>query len=480
MGTAQAVKSRARRWLALASATGLAVGVCCRSESNSDAPGAAGTAGDASGAAGQAGGAAGKGAAAGSGGAAGTAGTGASAGAGGRWMPGDADWRPIGWLPEETCDLEVADNPEAAAPPLVWQPCDGISGCQRLVVTWEPYGRVGVPTVTKSDGDLRVVMSISPNNQPEPEPQLTAMYDGEMTPLVVWRITLAADACDINFVKWTEQHVCMKVFNVYSTPPYYANAFLDPSNPASTTALEIIETVAPAGLDCNTELLVGTNLAPTYHVTDLTTYVENQIKVPGEPVAPLLTGPNVLFLRWGANAQGDILDGWIWKRPNTVEQLIDPGTDMIYDLRSDGQTLVWLQVPADSIYDQIAGGLWTSPFATTPGSLQPVRRIDVPPVTITTSFKAIGGGYYALIELPPDSEDRTLHLYRLSDMRHWTIPTPEVEWPWETSSSGPHPTRPGEIVHLDAEEIWFMLTTTTNNATVSIQRQRLDALGPGN
>jgi hypothetical protein len=54
-----------------------------------------------------------------------------------------------------------------------------------------------------------------------------------------------------------------------------------------------------------------------------------------------------------------------------VEQLINPGTDQVFDIRSDGTTLVWIQVLPGDILDTRPGNLWTSPFATsTAGNVQ--------------------------------------------------------------------------------------------------------------
>jgi hypothetical protein len=95
----------------------------------------------------------------------------------------------------------------------------------------------------------------------------------------------------------------------------------------------------------------------------------------------------------------------------------------------------------------------------------PTKRRESPYTAAFGEYKAVGDGYYALVELPLGSKSRFLHIYRLADMRHWKVPTPAD-------------VKPAEVILIDQEEVWFV-GTTTNDARSTIIRQRLDQLGGG-
>ncbi len=202
------------------------------------------------------------------------------------------------------------------------------------------------------------------------------------------------------------------------------------------------------------------------YLRDLEAGRERWIQFPNAmAVDPSPSGPNAFFVLMGVEQNHEKLTGWVWKRPDTLEQLVDAGSEMVYDIRSDGNTLVWVQTASASSLDPATGTLWTSPFATSASGVESTQRRSVPALTIVPQYKVVGHGHYALVEQPVGSPERYLHVYRLSDARHWKVPTiPDV--------------RPADLIYIDAEEVWF-IGTTLNDAKSTIIRQKLDALGPG-
>jgi hypothetical protein len=117
--------------------------------------------------------------------------------------------------------------------------------------------------------------------------------------------------------------------------------------------------------------------------------------------------------------------------------------------------------------DIIPGELWASPFVTSEDALEPRKvRGDVPSTSIWAAGKAIGGGYYAVVEQHEGStEPNRLHVYRLSDGRHWLVRSPPG-------------VQPGDVLSIDQETVWYR-ALSSNFATTSIVRQELAALGAG-
>ncbi len=176
-----------------------------------------------------------------------------------------------------------------------------------------------------------------------------------------------------------------------------------------------------------------------------------------------LVGSYAVFPR--ESASEGVVDGSIWKPPNTTEKLVNPGSELVYDIRSDGNTLAWVQAQSKDPLTRAAGDLWTSPFATTAAGIKPEKRRPVPAISIVPTMKGMGDGWYALVEQPIGSKDRYLHVYRLTDVRHWKVQTPAD-------------VRPTNVVYIDGEEVWYT-GTTMNDSYNTLVRQQLSALGPG-
>jgi len=89
----------------------------------------------------------------------------------------------------------------------------------------------------------------------------------------------------------------------------------------------------------------------------------------------------------------------------------------------------------------------------------------VPSSLPAAPFKAVGGGFYAMVEQHDDQSLKKLHLYRLADGRHWEVPTPTG-------------LPPAAIVWLTAQEIRYR-ATLPSGASHTLVRQDLTKLGPG-
>jgi hypothetical protein len=156
------------------------------------------------------------------------------------------------------------------------------------------------------------------------------------------------------------------------------------------------------------------------------------------------------------DASFQVWEGWVWTHETQdFVPLIQPPGEVVPDINSDGQTLVWVQTPPKGMWNEPyypPGYLWTSPMATTKAGLQPQKRRPAPLVAALNSSLA-NDGYYMIIG------SDGFHVYRLADMQHWSF-MPEG---WNA----------GRIpVYLDRHTLWYW-------GHAGIFRQSLDALGPG-
>ncbi len=368
---------------------------------------------------------------------------------------GDPGWKPVDWAPG--C-MDVATRPAEAVPELVWTDCG--AGCARLVPNWPDKSGTPLHTaqVYKSGSVLRVGLHMWYG---EIGQWRKAIYDENMKPLVAWR----GDECGANLLQWTPKHVCLSLGQGLDPT---IEAFLSPADlTGSPIAVYAKESTVP--ISCNEDLFIASSLGGIPYLRDLGTGLVRWIQFPdGQATDAVPVGPRAFFVLMGYDNQGhDKLTGWVWKRPDTLEQLVDAGSEMVYDIRSDGETLVWVQTTSTSVFDVAPGTLWTSPFATSASEVHGTARRAVPSISLAPSTKAANQGYYAFIEVSPTDSgyDRSVHVYRLSDAHHWHVPTiPDV--------------MPADVIFLDAEEVWY-LGTTLNGARSTIIRMRLEALGAG-
>jgi hypothetical protein len=396
----------------------------------------------------------------------------------GFWVPsGDPEWQPLSWV---HCKGALgAKNPEHAAPPLVWVPCEeNRPGCQRMLINWaraNPPFRPQMLTlgdVYKSGAALRYGLFVGHEGGAE---NMLVLYDERHLPIAAWS---GPSGCSPWFVQASSAHVCMSFGGV---PP--ATIALLPAADLIGTPIKTLTTVADAPFGCNADLYAGGSLAKEIMIRDLQGGTEHLVRWPNSATfQPALHGDSAFVQRWTTVAAPDgggreVIDGWLWLRTNTLIKLVDPSPDILLDFRADGGTLAWVQSPTQDVYQPMATSLWTSPVATEPGKLVPRRVRDSAPAIIGTTNFALGGGYYAIIDGIPNRNQSKLHVYRLSDGKHWVVPDlPDLGFGNIPSGSR---SVPSAILFLDSEEIWWVGMSQYVQQPRTIVRQRLDALGEG-
>ncbi|MBX3126605.1 MAG: hypothetical protein KF718_07795 [Polyangiaceae bacterium] len=407
-----------------------------------------------------------------SGGAPPTGGIGGSGGAtpdAGMWQPaGDPGWHTPAWA----CGgISVATNPVHGAPPLEWEPCgSGLPGCLRLLVPWQAsIQRIQQARVGRTSPTTIVTLSFSRDTEHFDTEHFKAVYE-DGAPKVVWRYQpgLAPEGCSMTTPEWTPNHLCVSTTEVFDGAVTVGRQFLLPPTSSGPPLASWTSTATfPSG--CSTELLGADDSAGSGWVRDLVSGNEYPLEAsPGIAWPPVIHEDIALFRRWWGDGTYIRLDAWLWKRPNATAPLVEaPDGEMVYDVQTDGATLVWVQTKSESVLDRAPGELWTSPFSKTSSALQPSKRRTTPAISVALSMKRVGSGYYALIEqpLPAGNENWKLHVYRLSDARHWQVALPGA-------------LRPVEVVHVDAEEVWVR-AHTMKVADMTLIRRRIDQLGPG-
>ncbi len=386
----------------------------------------------------------------------------------GPWQPsGDPGWTE--WLPNECPKMQVATNPQHAVPPLEWDACPGgLAGCEYLRENWlHPNTAAGFisPKVYKNGGTIRISMNFKWSGGEWRK----AIYSEDMEPIAAWRGDSSTPNCVGTYLEWTEQHACIvlarSLAGGYDTPSIHA--FLDSSD---GNLLSFAGSQAKVGgYGCTSDILATKHMTSVGYIRDIPADVEHILEPPGAMTFKMAPHDDyALVTLWSSSAGAEVLDGWIWTRPNTLTKLVDPGGELIYDMQTDGETLVWVQMPSESIYDNSVGDLWTSPFSKDPSEIQPTKRRSVPKTSSSGDYGKVGPGYYMLAEgnfSSQNSQTKT-HVYRLSDARHWEVPNPAQ-------------TRALSQLHVDAEEVWFMAEMDDPFPLWTIIRQRLDVLGPG-
>jgi hypothetical protein len=363
-------------------------------------------------------------------------------------------WSDPSWSPD--CGMQAATVPSQAAPLLQWTECSpDLPGCTMLVPDWPHNGAAftHTPQLYKDGSTLRLSLHLWWAGFE----QRHIIVDEHMSAVAVWRQEPKAP-CTMKILQWTTRHVCLSVQRVDHPTREVLLSTEDLTGPAiADYGSESIEPVA-----CNEELFVGHDAHP--RVRDLQTGEEFSV-VPqsGDGDYPQIHGSIALFPVYDVNVPGGTASAWVWERPNSVRKLVDPAPDYIYDIRTDGAVLAWSRVKPLLPGDPAPGELWTAPLTTDPGALKPKFVRALPPTAPWIEASVVGGGYYATLERKPSTDERFLHVYRLSDGRHWSVLTPQG-------------LVPGATIWLDADEIWFVGEA---GAPMTILRQQLSALGPG-
>ncbi|WP_236644302.1 hypothetical protein [Sorangium cellulosum] len=379
--------------------------------------------------------------------------------------PGDSTWRATGWL--DRCQIDVADEPSKALPHLRWEQCPGNApGCTSLVVDWDAgkYPKTASPSVVRWGDGYRVGLYFEHRGE-----RRTGVYDADGRPLAAWRFrdleptVPAADPqpeyCIPTVPSVGHERVWLGAMRVSVGAP--AAAYLVSGYDALATASQPIPVDALSqGLHTSDDTFALSGPGPgTINIYDR---ISNQAKTFGRQSgndAPSFrqmypVGDHALGL---AVFEVGTSEGWIWnRRTHTIEPLLraEPPR-VVADIKSDGQTLVWLEAEPysdDGLYG--ASSLWTSPFAATKADLAPKKRREGP--IIGYPLSAAGEGFYAVYAIG----EKVIHVYRLSDAHHWSFKTPPELFDIQ------------DIAHVDSREVWVWVPG-------GIVRQAISELGPG-
>lgn len=365
---------------------------------------------------------------------------------------GEAGWIPVSW--KAPCNVEVALHPEFAVPKLTWGPCPGTSpGCEGIVVNWESSTSLPMAAVTAVawNGGYRVGAQYT---YPDSEYR-DVVFDVDGTAIAAWRVN---GFCVLVTPRVGSTNVWLGAQSVDGQGGI-TSAYVGAPYDKISSAKQVAPVTFPGqDFDSNDTAfsiqgLTGANIA----IYDL---AGGQVNMFGPP-------PGVGFKVAHPVNDSALMqfypvfgkpEAWIWNRSTQLtEPLIQPMPEQVMDIRSDGATIVWVQVapmnPGDEYYMQ--GNLWTSPFATIKASLKPTKRRSLPMVGGITG--AAGEGYYAMYGT---TEDRKIHVYRLSDAQHW-----EFVPPMEVGDIR-------EISFVDSKYVWYW-------TIIGVYRQAIDALGPG-
>lgn len=356
---------------------------------------------------------------------------------------GTPGWQPVAW--PAPCPVDVASNPSAAVKKLVWGSCPNAApGCEALAlpdeVVYPPYSN---PSIVPVGDGYRIGMGVG---YPDLERRV-AVFEVDGTPMVVWR----TQGCAPMQPRLTPDRVWFGVQNGFATPSY-----LHVPYDALASAADLVPIATLSQLqDANDSTLaiegVNGNILTIYDRLANTTKEFNGPGLSNKVAQPV--GDVAFFISFAAFEQPE---GWIWRRATqNIEPLVQPTGEYVVDIVSDGSTIVWMQVPPKEPWADFwpQGDLWTSPFAETKAALVPAKRRPAPVVGEVPS--TIGQGYYAVYSL----SDLLVHVYRLSDMHHWSfLPPPAFDF--------------YDLGYIDDTWLFYQMRG-------GVFRQRLDALGPG-
>ncbi|MEJ7731035.1 MAG: hypothetical protein WKG00_17695 [Polyangiaceae bacterium] len=273
------------------------------------------------------------------------------------------------------------------------------------------------------------------------------MFESSGEAMVVWR----TQGCSPMQPRLTPDRVWFGVQNGFNPPSYLVEPY---DSLSSATAILPVSTLSQLqGANDSTLALEGVNgnILTIYDRLSATTKSFDGPGLSNKVAQPV--GDAAFFVHFAAFEQPDC---WVWRRATQdIEPLVQPAGEYVVDILSDGSTIVWLQVPPKDPWADFwpQGDLWTSPFAETKAGLVPTKRRPAPIVGDVPA--TIGEGYYALFS----GSDLRVHVYRLSDMHHWSFEPPPASDFYD-------------LGYIDDTWLYYQMRG-------GVFRQRLDALGPG-
>ena len=372
----------------------------------------------------------------------------ASSDGGGDASPNDAGltWTRAAWV--EGCVFETASDATLAMPTIAWKACQGdVAGCEIVDVTWEHApGPAMVASVSTRAGEpvFGVYIKVSTATHEE----RAGVYGSDGTPIAAWRgfgCTLTGAEVTPNTV-WYGAQPGTASRSFYTAEPYHS---------LGTTQAALPLTVPSQSRRANDDLFgIEATGASRLVVYDRNAAVSHELAGPGVTVSvPGLTPDAAFFVNYVTDSHPE---GWVMVRSSSEFKPIVAVLDQaVPDIQSDGETIVWIQTPIpEPAQPWPAGDLWTSPHVTAQSALVPTKRRGI--VNFSSPHRAlVGAGFYAY----RDRVSAKIHLYRLSDARHWELGVPP---PGDSHAGG----------HIDGTFIYY-------NTDAGLVRQRLNALGLG-
>jgi hypothetical protein len=471
--------ARAAVALAAACAAAAVVAAAACGSDTSATPGDAG--GDAAASAGgtSTGGTSGSAGASGTGtGATGGGGTGATGGSGGsagtdRWTPPpEADWRAQTWSP---CGgIERAQKPELAVPEYPVLPCPGgRAGCEYVPFPRgqrRPFGSVE----GRLDDDIWVTADRSLVVAPvfERFTYAAMLIDGtKARPIDAF--TQRREDCNLHFAQWVPEQACVVVADAVATSRV---AVFPSSGGRADPPSRVFDAPSELTQLCSRELWVSFGGGVIVDFGSASNDGVDLARTVGATSANFNEGDaarGVMAFMLDPRGSPPENETWVWS-PGGGAIKVESSPGDRNDISFDGRDVAWLEyvrnadILAPEEYD-----LYTIPYVAG-GTTATKRLVARLPPRPHCGPRRVGGGYYALAagQCGVASSPTRIHLYRLSDGRHWSVqPFPDPERPDAmTGSVG--------ILHIDEQELIYIGDGLANR-TSSIIRQRIDALGPG-
>jgi hypothetical protein len=272
--------------------------------------------------------------------------------------------------------------------------------------------------------------------------------------------TTSAD-CGSVFLGGAGDHLCFGIGRVTAGKQTVGFVAMMPMDNPMATDPSVAPMSAIGNFECSGDLIRGFDAAGRMWSYDVRQGREVEVTLPaGIPFAGNLFEQYLFVTRGGATGAGEFLDGWVWTSVDGAKPLVQPTTGFVYDLRTDGNHLVWMIGNGENALDYNPADVWVAPLAFAAQELASRRIGSIPSTMPGDQIGVTGAGYYAVTDgnLAPNSQTaRELHLFDLSDGSHWRAPKPEG-------------TEPGKPLYVDGEEVWYKAQRDQVLATIIRQR----------
>jgi hypothetical protein len=286
--------------------------------------------------------------------------------------------------------------------------------------------------------------------------------------------TQRSTQCNLHFAQWVPEQVCVVVADAVAT----SRVALFPSSAGrAEPPARVFDAPSELTQLCSRQLWVSYGGGAAMDLSTTSNDVAYLGQLAGGTSSSFndgdAAGDTIAFIMDPRGTQRDF-QTWSWSAKAGAVKLESSSQGQRIDITFDGRDIAWREyientaTPGRWMYD-----VYTFPYVA--GSTNATKRLvgRLPPEPYCGSQR-VGGGYYAMTEGECNNSQSTarLHLFRLSDGRHWTV---------EAFSDPEKPgavTRPTGVLYIDEQEVIYRGDGIANR-TSSIIRQRIDALGPG-